>query len=268
MFGFAILDVALGLIFVSLLLSLIYSAANELIEMVLKKRAMDLEKGISELIGDPNNETKFINAIYNHGLVNGLFRGDYGTTDKSKLPSISQRETSRSLSSMYRAHWLHPWALATPISSSSSATSNPTTIPAISSLIPNNVKTAFATLQKTAGTDAEKLQESVEDWYNSAMDRVSGWYKRRTQILISVLGFAIAIAMNVDCIRIAKRLTARRLLRAAHTFACSRRMSYRHTLVSSGWMLQQEHEAGARLCFLWKADTADLKDGPISRIEN
>ena len=29
-----------------------------------------------------------------------------------------------------------------------------------------------------------KLQKSIEDWYNSTMDRVSGWYKRRTQMII------------------------------------------------------------------------------------
>ena len=39
MFGSAILDVAIGVIFIFLLVSLVCSAANELIEMGLKKRA-------------------------------------------------------------------------------------------------------------------------------------------------------------------------------------------------------------------------------------
>lgn len=44
MFDSAILDVAFGLVFLYLLLSLITSAVNELIEAWLKMRAVDLER--------------------------------------------------------------------------------------------------------------------------------------------------------------------------------------------------------------------------------
>ncbi len=43
MFNSTILDVAIGMIFVYLLLSLMCSAASEIIELMLKKRAIDLE---------------------------------------------------------------------------------------------------------------------------------------------------------------------------------------------------------------------------------
>jgi hypothetical protein len=51
MFGSALLDVAIGMVFVFLLLSLICSAFNELLETRLKNRAGDLEKGIKGLLG-------------------------------------------------------------------------------------------------------------------------------------------------------------------------------------------------------------------------
>ena len=50
MFNSTILDVAIGMIFVYLLLSLICSAAHEMIEYWLKKRASDLERGVRELL--------------------------------------------------------------------------------------------------------------------------------------------------------------------------------------------------------------------------
>ena len=56
MFNSTILDVAIGMIFVYLLLSLMCSAANELIELWLKNRAADLERGLS-LAGDPQKIT-------------------------------------------------------------------------------------------------------------------------------------------------------------------------------------------------------------------
>ena len=45
------------------------------------------------------------------------------------------------------------------------------------------------------------------------MDRVSGWYKRRTQIFLLVLGFLLAIFVNADSVLIAQRLSADKSLR-------------------------------------------------------
>jgi hypothetical protein len=74
-----VLDVAIGMIFVYLILSLITSAANEVIEMKLKNRATDLEKGLRELLDPGKNagESTLIQQIYNHPLINGLFEGTY-----------------------------------------------------------------------------------------------------------------------------------------------------------------------------------------------
>ncbi len=77
MFNSNILDVAVGLVFVFLLLSLISSAANELIETFLRQRAAFLEKGIKELVGGAGTQASldFVRKIYDHGLVNALYVG-------------------------------------------------------------------------------------------------------------------------------------------------------------------------------------------------
>ena len=57
MFNSNIIDVAIGMIFIYLLLSIMCSAANEIIELMLKKRAIDLERGIlSSCVRVPNLE--------------------------------------------------------------------------------------------------------------------------------------------------------------------------------------------------------------------
>jgi len=63
-----------------------------------------------------------------------------------------------------------------------------------------------AYLDCDAQGDVNRLRANVEDWYNSAMDRVAGWYKRRVQIIILFLGLGIAVALNVDTSYIAQRL--------------------------------------------------------------
>jgi hypothetical protein len=46
------------------------------------------------------------------------------------------------------------------------------------------------------------------------MERVSGWYKRKTQLVVFVIGLVISITLNVDSISIAKNLWTNPALRA------------------------------------------------------
>lgn len=57
-----------------------------------------------------------------------------------------------------------------------------------------------------ANGDLEKFKVKVEAHFNEVMDRVGGWYKRRTQAIMLLLGFFLAIVFNVDSIYIAQRL--------------------------------------------------------------
>jgi hypothetical protein len=65
MFNSPVLEVAIGMIFFYLLLSLICTALNELIEAWLKNRAYDLERGIRKLLDDPDpNAGGFLTHVY------------------------------------------------------------------------------------------------------------------------------------------------------------------------------------------------------------
>ena len=82
MFGSSIIDIAIGMIFVYLLLSLVCSAANELIERYSRKRGHDLEKGIVEMLRSPD----LVKGLYEHPIVYSLFAKPYQTGGKN-LPS-------------------------------------------------------------------------------------------------------------------------------------------------------------------------------------
>jgi hypothetical protein len=66
----------------------------------------------------------------------------------------------------------------------------------------------------SAHGDLVKAQANIETWFNSGMDRVSGWYKRQTQWVLLVLGFFIAVALNVDSLKVAGELYRNDNLRA------------------------------------------------------
>ena len=71
MFGFPILEVAIGLSFIYLLLSLICTTVNETIATLTRRRSKVLEKAITNIIGDP----KLKNELYSHPVIKSLSEG-------------------------------------------------------------------------------------------------------------------------------------------------------------------------------------------------
>lgn len=49
-------------------------------------------------------------------------------------------------------------------------------------------------------------RRNVEQWFNDAMDRAGGWYKRHTQLWLVLIGLLFAMAFNIDTIAIATDL--------------------------------------------------------------
>jgi hypothetical protein len=66
------------------------------------------------------------------------------------------------------------------------------------------------------------------------MDRVSGWYKRRTAVIMLVLGFVVAAAVNADTISLAKALARDGALRRSIAGAAERHLESAAPPVSSG----------------------------------
>lgn len=235
MFNSTILDVAIGMIFVYLLLSLVCSAANEVIELWLKNRAADLERGLRELLKDPEGKG-LVKDLYEHQLINGLFEGEYDR----KVLSKAQRLFGRvNLPSYIPARNFALALMDTILPGKGAAGATPATLPPaplvvnvaaspppaevpdplrplrdkIQEIGNDQVKKALTALVAAAGKDVAKARENIENWYNSSMDRVSGWYKRRSQFIVLVIGLLVTIAVNADSVTIAKKLASDRALR-------------------------------------------------------
>jgi hypothetical protein len=86
---------------------------------------------------------------------------------------------------------------------------------AIGSIQNPKVEQALMTLVDAAGDDISKVRENIEAWFDSAMDRVSGWYKRRAQWISLALGLGMAILFNADTITIGSSLSSDASMRNA-----------------------------------------------------
>jgi hypothetical protein len=254
--GLDILDVAIGVIFMFLLVSLVCSAAAEFFEALFRFRAKDLERGLHELL---QQEPDMVAKVYQHPLVNSLFKGGYPDAappaaggakpagsvaefvarkaKNLKLPSyIPSRNFALALLEVcggidaIRGTLLAPSPAlpvpAPPPAGAAPAAPAPGPAPAVQvagptlALNPSSAATAnphtykaVAALVAAAENDAATARKNVEDWFNSSMERVSGWYKQRTQVILFTAGLIAAVGFNLDTIGVAKALAGSKTLR-------------------------------------------------------
>ncbi len=219
MFNSTTLEVAIGMAFIYLLLSLFCTAFNEAIASILGSRAKNLEKGIESLFTDGLKSAggkdgmgvvvpaiTLTEAIYDHGLVQSLYRST--TSERasgilsrlgSQLPSyIPSRTFSSALLDV-----LFPQTTAT-------VGANPSNLAGmlaqLETLPDSKAKQAICTLVKQAGGDMAATRRSLQEWFDDGMDRAAGWYKRKTQFVLFAIGMSIAVGLNVDSIAIGRTL--------------------------------------------------------------
>jgi hypothetical protein len=68
------------------------------------------------------------------------------------------------------------------------------------------VQRAVLTAIDTAQGDFNTAVSNLEHWFDSAMDRVSGGYKRSTQWILFAIGVFAAVTLNINTFTIANRL--------------------------------------------------------------
>ena len=68
------------------------------------------------------------------------------------------------------------------------------------SSLPENIKILLKSLARQSNSNLDQMRVLLGSWFDQSMDRVSGWYKRRVQLIILALSLLIATALNVDSV--------------------------------------------------------------------
>jgi len=84
----------------------------------------------------------------------------------------------------------------------------------ISNLPAGDVKTTLQAVIQTSNNNLLQAQKNIEAWFNDTMDRVSGWYKRTTQIWTVIIAAVLVLCANADTLQIARTLWTDPTLRA------------------------------------------------------
>jgi hypothetical protein len=86
----------------------------------------------------------------------------------------------------------------------------------------SHLKHKLVDLFEDAGEDLAVVRSGLEHWFDDAMDRLQGSYKRWTQWFLLLFGLAFAAALNVSTVRIVDSLWNDPTLRAAYTASIDR----------------------------------------------
>lgn len=199
MFGGTLLDVLIGVVFVYLFLSLIGTVATEIISNLLKMRSKNLEQWVRNVLEDPQGSPgKNLSALlYAHPLVKGLMQ------DGRKPSYIPTRTFSLALLDVIA-----------PIDPQKGSRTLGELRDSINEL-PEELKKTMLVHLDAAQNDLNAVRENIEKWFDDSMERVAGWYKRKSQVIVLVMSFIITVGMNVDTISLATRLYNDSALRAA-----------------------------------------------------
>jgi hypothetical protein len=234
-----ILSVAIGVTFVFLILSLLNTWVQELIATVWSMRAKHLADILQNML-DPSaqklegakklNELKelwktgpmedtanklsqnALKAVYDHPIIHSLSR-------PGALPSyISAHDfTTTLLELLNKAGAKDPAKLEITMENIDKGIQNLQNEP---------LKMRFQSLLDRTQIMENKVEigmadfrKSVEYWFNSAMERGGGWYKRKIQLIGIITGIIIAMVANADTISMATSLWQSAVLRQAVTEA-------------------------------------------------
>ncbi len=183
-----IIDIAIGLSFLYFLLGLIASSLNELIQTKLQSRSRELHNAIINFLDRDWDEIgkKIVESPYVRSL----------SKSPEKLPSyIPSSSFAQGIIDVIKG-----------------AEELPNTIPEIRKQIKNNpiikgdAQLWLLGLLDQSYSRLEGFYSKLEESYNDAMDRVSGWYGRKAKRTILILGIITSILLNVDTIDITQTL--------------------------------------------------------------
>jgi hypothetical protein len=171
---------ALALVIVFLVVSLMCTTAQEFIAGLFAMRAKTLEATLSKMLDD-EERNKLMAQLYEHPLIKALAPSgrapSYIPSDQFALAIHDMLSRGRALE--------------------------------VGSVLP-----VFRILWREAASNEAAFKTAVAKWFDAGMERAGGWYKRKTQRIVLLLGLAIAIVFNIDAVRVA--YTVVRLPATAH----------------------------------------------------
>jgi len=206
----AILEVAIGLVFSWLILSVATMEVQNIIGKIFNTRAKFLEQSILEMFRD---EKDIVEEFYKHPAIKALYRkGAFGRLKKPDyIPNpifaeaaldifvnlgVDDENASDGLISIEK--------IMNKINVMDQE--NPDLAYAIRRVLPEFDGTETFAKYQQAETKAIEFKTNAENWFDTSMTSASFWYKEKAQTVAFFIGLVLALLINIDTISITEQL--------------------------------------------------------------
>lgn len=189
MFGSTVLEVAIGLAFCYGTLALVVTTLQEALAASFQLRAAMLQDAVKSMLNDPGFNGMG-RALYAHPLVN---------------PRAGALDPAARLPARLRPSYIEPanFALALVDALRGGHGSLEADIAAVHD---PQLRRTLQTLYRQAGGDLQRFQAALAGWFESAMERLSGVYKRRQLLISFLVSLLLTILFNIDSIHLFQTL--------------------------------------------------------------
>jgi hypothetical protein len=190
-----IVGFAISMAFLFLMLSAASSAIQEIVANLFRWRAATLESGLAGLLMSP----EFKDLVYKQPLIQGLCSPGPGGPYSRRPSYIPATTLALAILQTAQEQGLRLDPGAVPASQSGN--------------FEKTEKLLSALLLDCKDITEQRVR--LEHWFNQSMERVSGWYKRKSHLWIWIFGGILCLLLNADAITLSKRFWNDQTLRDA-----------------------------------------------------
>jgi len=189
MFGSTVLEVAIGLAFCYGTLALVVTTLQEALAAAFRLRAGMLQDAIKLMLNDAGFDG-MARVLYAHPLVN---------------PRAGATDPAARLPARLRPSYIEPanFAIALVDAIRGKQGSLEADIAAVAD---PQLRRTLQTLYQQAGGDLQRFQAALAGWFETAMERLSGVYKRRQLLISFLVSLLLTILFNIDSIHLFQTL--------------------------------------------------------------
>jgi hypothetical protein len=195
----AILEVAIGLVFAWMVLSIGTMQVQEWISALLSLRARFLEQQLLNMLGSKD----LVERFYAHPLIRSISPPGKNPGEVRRPSYIPAQRFAAALLKILSEG--QPSSGASGLDIREGLRNLRQTSPAVAAVLEQKLPNLEASLER-GELNLTIWRAQLEEWFNDAMDRLSGAYKRCAQRWSLIIGLVLALLFNVDTVAIARQL--------------------------------------------------------------
>ncbi|MEZ5195939.1 MAG: hypothetical protein R2764_05945 [Bacteroidales bacterium] len=243
-----IIEIVISLALIYFILSNAIIGVVETLNKQLKTRGKFLVKSLNKVLNDPLNKN-WADLVYTHPLIDGL-KKDF-KSPPSYIPSnlfsaafvdvitkegkVVEVDSTNPGNVVISEHFKHNDLFGN-------------FCEGLKTLNPSDFKTMISTIISD-DQNSEELKISIANWYDSYMDRASGWFKWKMKKWAFYIAIPVTLFFNIDSIAIIDTLW--------HSDETRLKMVYDAAYVE--WIDQNEKTAA------WNGDTIEMQNDSITK---